>query len=395
MFREEARMSRTIYLDYNATTPVDPEVAEAMLPWMTESFWNAASSHIGGRTASRAVENARAQLASLVGSSAQEIVWTSGSTEANNLALKGASATARPEARVLVASTEHKAVLDTAHALERDGIKVEEVPVTRDGLVEPERLAQLMSDDVALVSVMLANNETGVIQPVQELSRLAHEFGAIFHTDATQAIGRLHVDVEELGVDLASISGHKFYGPRGVGALFVRRGTDLDPLIHGGGHERGLRSGTLNVPGIVGMAHAASLARARVELDANRSEDLVDRLVSGFRALLSDVDVVAEHARRLPNTINLRFAGAEGDAVMANAPTVLVSSGSACTAMIPDASHVLLSMGFTQEAAFECLRFSVGRQTTAEEIDEAVHLVAHAVKRVRGLNGWNQERAQG
>lgn len=380
-------MSRLIYLDYNATTPVDPEVVEAMLPWMTERFWNAASSHSGGRLALRAIDNAREQLASLIGSSAREIVWTSGSTEANNLAIKGTVATAGSRSRVLVASTEHKAVLDTAHSLERVGMKVEEIPVSRGGLIDLGHFRGLMSDDVALVSVMLANNETGVIQPVAELSSLAHEFGSVFHTDATQAIGRLDIDVVALGVDLASVSGHKFYGPKGAGALFVRRGTDLDPLIHGGGHERGLRSGTLNVPGLVGLGYAASLAHVRLEDDNAASSMLVDRLVTGLRASVNEVDLVADRTAKIPNTANLRFVGADGEAVMANAPTVLVSSGSACTAMIPDASHVLLSMGFTQDEAFECLRFSVGRHTTADEIDEAVDLVSRAVERVRVLNG--------
>jgi cysteine desulfurase len=384
-------MGEFVYLDYNATTPVAPEVLHAMLPWMSEQFWNAASAHVGGRMASRAVEQAREQVAALIGASPREVVWTSGSTEANNLAIKGTAANAAPGSRVLVASTEHKAVLDTAYALEASGIKIEEIGVSANGTIDPQQFRTMVADDVALVSVMLANNETGVIQPIKELVEIAHDHGALFHTDATQAVGRVPVDVSVLGVDLASISGHKFYGPKGIGCLYVARGTDLEPQIHGGGHEAGRRSGTSNVPGIVGLGCAAELAAARLDEDGTRASQLVERLVAGLQRSIPAVEVVAEDAPKLPNTTNLRFVGADGEAVMANAPTVLMSSGSACTAMIPDASHVLMNMGYQQDEAFECLRFSVGRGTTIEDIDDAIRSVSHAVDRVRTLNDWKPE----
>ena len=378
-------MDRPIYLDYNATTPVAPEVLEEMLPWMTEQFWNAASSHRGGRASAKAVERARHQLADLIACSPRELVWTSGATEANNLALQGVVEHAQPGSTVLVASTEHKAVLDTAHALERRGVVVRELPVDHNGVVEIGVLEGMLDDSVALVSVMLANNETGVIQPLSRIADLAHTCGALVHTDATQAVGKTSVDVSDLGVDLASVSAHKFYGPKGVGALFVRRGVRLSPLIHGGGHESGLRSGTINVAGVVGMGIAAELASTRLLDDGRREQALVQRLVEGLTQRLSQVEVVAEQALRLPNTTNIRFAGADAEAVMVNASDVYVSTGSACTANIPEASHVLQSMGMSQEAAFECLRFSVGRPTTTDEIDAAVGRLVKAVGRVRQL----------
>jgi cysteine desulfurase len=378
-------VAEPIYLDYNATTPVAPQVLEAMLPWMTDHFWNAASSHRGGRSAARAVDGARAQLAELIGCSPRELVWTSGATEANNLALQGVVEHAQPGSTILVASTEHKAVLDTAHAMEKRGFVVKEIPVGRDGVVEIETLRVMLDDSVALVSIMLANNETGVLQPIAPIAELVHESGSLLHTDATQAVGKIPVNLAELGVDLASVSAHKFYGPKGVGALFVRRGVRLGPVMHGGGHESGLRSGTLNVPGIVGIGAASEMAGRLMPDAVRRGRALVDRLTDGLVKALPAVTVVAEQAQRLPNTINIRFGGADAEAVMAHVPDVYVSTGSACTASVPDASHVLQNMGMTQEAAFECLRFSVGRPTTSEQIDTAVERVSKAVGRVRQL----------
>lgn len=379
-------MDRPIYLDYNATTPLAPEVLAEMLPWMTEQFWNAASSHHGGRSAAAAVERARRQLADLVHCSPRDLVWTSGSTEANNLALIGSTENAKPGSRVLVAATEHKAVLDTAHSLERRGFQVGEIPVDGDGLVHVGELKRLLDDSVVLVSVMLANNETGVIQPLRELAVVAHEVGAVVHTDATQAVGKLQVDLELLGVDLASMSAHKFYGPKGVGALYIRRGVQVAPQMHGGGHEQGHRSGTLNVPAIVGMGAAAALAAASLtDGEAARLAELVDYLVARLSAILPDIRVVASDSPRLPNTVNVRFIGADAEAIMANAPVVMVSSGSACTSNVPEPSHVLQAMGLPQADAYECLRFSVGRGTTKPLIDEAVEELARAVGRVRHL----------
>jgi cysteine desulfurase len=379
-------MAELVYLDYNATTPVADDVLEQMLPWMSSQFWNASSAHAGGRVASTAVDRARASVASLVGASPREIVWTSGSTEANNLALKGTMARAASGARVLVAQTEHKAVIDTAHALEDLGFKVDELPVGRDGLLDLASYEAALDEDVALVSVMLANNETGIIQPLRRISDLAHQHGATVHTDATQAVGRIPVDVRDLDVDLASLSAHKFYGPKGIGCLFVRRGVKLEAQVHGGGHESGLRSGTTNVPGVVGMGAAADLAAIRLENDGVAARELLARLVEGLTEGLDGVEVIAAGAPRLPNTLNIRFVGADADAVMVNAPDILISSGSACTSRIPNASHVLQAMSLSQDQAYECLRFSVGRGTTAQEIDKAVEQVTVAVRRVRLLN---------
>lgn len=376
-----------IYLDYNASTPVDPSVVEAMLPWFTERFWNAASSHGAGETARRAVERSRADVAAVINAAPREIVITSGSTEANNLALKGGAQLAKgARDTVVVAATEHKAVLDVAESLIPQGYRVQVLSVDRDGAVDVDALAGMMSERVALVSVMLANNETGVIQPLARIAEIAHMSGALIHTDATQAVGKVPIDVLALDVDLLSLSAHKFYGPKGVGALYVRRGVSLNAQLHGGGHEAGLRSGTLNVPGVVGMGKAAELAMHALNEDAVHSTHLVERLVTGLESRIDRMEYIGAGVARLPNTANLRFAGADADAIMANAPSIFVSSGSACSSRVPEPSHVLLAMGLTQDEAYECLRFSVGRNTTTEEIDLAVVAIADAVSRVRRLN---------
>lgn len=377
-------MDKPIYLDYNATTPVASEVLSEMLPWMTDQFWNSASSHRGGRSAAGAVEKARGQVAELVHCSPRELVWTSGATEANNLALRGVAEVAEPGSAVLVATTEHKAVLDTAHSLEGLGLSVQEIPVDGDGLVDLAVLKKMLHEPVALVSVMLANNETGVIQAIRDVAELAHEAGALIHTDATQAVGKIPLDLAELDVDLASMSAHKFYGPKGIGGLYIRRGTEVAAQQHGGGHEGGRRSGTLNVPGIVGMGAAAAVAsKSLSEGEETHHAELLEHLVARFTADVPDTVIVASGARRLPNTVNIRFVGADAEAVMVNAPLVFVSSGSACTSNVPEPSHVLQSMGMSQAEAYECLRFSLGRGIDREAIDLAVDEVARAVGRVR------------
>lgn len=375
-----------IYLDYNATTPVDDRVLEAMLPWFRDRFWNAASAHPAGEVARRAVESARAQVADLINARPREVIFTSGATEANNLALKGICASP-PSGRdtLLVSAVEHKAVLDTAGWLGGQGMRVELVPVSGHGVIDLNALEQLMGEHVLLVSVMLANNETGAIQPLREISRLAQGCGAIVHTDATQAVGKVDVDVDALGVDLLSLSAHKFYGPKGVGALYVRRGVQIEAQQHGGGHEAGLRSGTLNVPSAVGLGAAASLRAGLIDDDATRAARLVAELVAGLQELVPGTAVVGGPAERLPNTACLRFPGADAEAVMATARNVFVSSGSACTARIPEPSHVLVAMGLTAEEAYECIRFSVGRDTSREEVAVAVRDIAAAVGRVRSL----------
>jgi len=375
-----------VYLDYNATTPVLEEVLAEMLPWMTDQFWNAASIHQGGRQAFRAVDQAREAIAELLGVRPGGICFTSGATEANNLAIKGSLLAAAPgRTRIIVGATEHKAGLDPAHAMESAGAEVIVVPVDSSGLVEEQAFVDALDETVAIVSIMLANNETGVIAPVERLAQTAHEVGALFHTDATQAFGKIPVDLESLGVDMASFSAHKVYGPKGIGALYVARAVELVPLLHGGGHERGLRSGTMNVAGAVGFARAAQMSMASMAAECERHADLVGRLVDGLRRRIRGVELVGEGPPRLPNTANVRFAGVDGEALLANAPLLGVSSGSACTSMTPAPSHVLLAMGYPSEAAEQCLRFSVGRPTEIAEIDQALEMTVAAVERVRSL----------
>jgi cysteine desulfurase len=375
-----------VYLDYNATTPLQEEALAEMLPWMTGQFWNSASIHQGGRQASNAVDQARESIAELLGVRPSGICFTSGATEANNLAIKGAVlATAPGRTRIVVGATEHKAVLDPAHAMASTGAEIVEVPVDSSGLIDEQAFLDALDDTVAIVSIMLANNETGVIAPVERLAQAAHEAGALFHTDATQAFGKIPVDLETLGVDMASFSAHKVYGPKGIGALYVARGVELVPLLHGGGHERGLRSGTMNVAGAVGFARAAQTSAASMMTESARQADLVDRLVDRLRQSVRGVEVVGEGAPKLPNTVNIRFAGVDGEALLVNAPLLGVSSGSACTSMTPSPSHVLLAMGYSRPAAEQCLRFSTGRPTQLAEIDKGVEMTVAAVERIRSL----------
>ena len=378
-------MAKTIYLDYNATTPVAPEVLDAMRPWFTERFWNAASTHSLGGVANDAVETARGQVADLIGAHPNEVVFTSGSTESINLALKGAL-TASPDRNGLVtAATEHKAVLDVAAWLDDQGATTRVLPVTATGEIDPEVFTWSVDEQTAVVSIMVANNETGVIADLSRPAETARRCGALFHTDATQAVGRIDFDVKRCDADLASISAHKLYGPKGVGALYVRRTIQIEAGIHGGGHERNMRSGTLNVAGIVGFGAAAELAAKQRHEDADSSTRHVERLVSALTAQLDGVEVIAESAPRLPNTVNLHFTGADAEAVMINAPTVAVSAGSACTSMVPHPSHVLTAMGMSTDDASECLRFSTGRPTTSDDIAKAVSVLVPAVNRIREL----------
>lgn len=385
-------MRDAIYLDYNASTPVDGAVLAAMQPWLAEAFANPASHHQPGRMAQAAVDDARAQLADLIGARPAEIIFTSGATEATNLGLLGAiSALPNDRRRVLGAVTEHKAVLEPLAWAQDHGYWIDLVPVRPNGLLDLDHLAASLSTDVGLVTVMLANNETGVIQPLGHINELAHRVGAITHTDATQAAGRLAIDVDEFSVDMASLSGHKIYGPKGVGALYVRRGTQVTPLLHGGDQERGLRPGTLNVPGIVGMGAAAAIAATRRVTDEQHFAHLIETLQTELsRKACEPVDIVLEPSvapapPRLANTRNWRFVGADADAVMANAASLALSSGSACTSSVPGPSHVLQAMLGDHEAASECLRISVGRPTTSAEIVEAAEVLAAAINRVREL----------
>ncbi len=383
-------MKIPIYMDNHATTPVDPRVLDAMLPYFGEVFGNAASkSHSFGWRAEEAVEAAREQVARLIGATAREIVWTSGATESNNLAIKGAAQFHRAKGRHLVTcATEHKAVLDSMHALEREGFEVTVLGVGRDGRLDPEAVRAALRPDTVLVSVMHANNETGVVHPIEEIGAITRAAGVLLHTDAVQSAGKIPFDVEAAHVDLASLSAHKFYGPKGVGALYVRRRprARLQPQMDGGGHERGLRSGTLNVPGIVGMGRAAELALAERDAEAPRVLALRERLRAGLEAGLDLVTVNGSLAHRLPGNLNVSFAYVEGEAMMMAIKDVAVSSGSACTSASLEPSYVLRAMGVSDDLAHSSIRFGLGRFNTAEEVDHVVGLVIAKVGKLREMS---------
>jgi cysteine desulfurase len=389
MFRGAMRIP--VYLDYHATTPVDPRVLEAMLPYFAQDFGNAASkSHVFGWKAEEAVEAARAEVAALVGATGKEIVWTSGATESDNLAIKGAAHFyGETKGKHLVtAKTEHKAVLDSMHALERQGFEVTFLDVEKDGRLDPERLRAALRKDTILVSVMHANNETGVVHPVEEIGRITRAAGVLFHCDAVQSIGKIPFDVERMNVDLASISAHKMYGPKGVGALYVRRKprVRLVAQMDGGGHERGFRSGTLNVPGIVGFGKAAALALAERDAEAARVLALREKLRRGLLAGLDLLSVNGSLEHRLPGNLNVSFAYVEGEALMMAIKDVAVSSGSACTSASLEPSYVLRAMGVSDDLAHSSIRFGLGRFTTEEEIDWVTKLVVEKVKKLRDMS---------
>ncbi len=390
-------MKIPIYMDYHATTPVDPRVLTAMLPYFCEKFGNAASkSHSFGWAAEEAVEAAREQVARLIGAEAREIVWTSGATESDNLAIKGVAQFHRAKGRHLVtAATEHKAVLDSMHALERDGFEVTVLPVGRDGRLDPERVAAALRPDTILVSVMHGNNESGVLHPIEEIGRITRAAGVLLHCDAVQSIGRVPFDVEAMNVDLVSLSAHKMYGPKGVGALYVRRKPRARLLaqMDGGGHERGHRSGTLNVPGIVGFGAAAELVMAERDAEAPRLLALRERLRKGIEAGLERVTVNGSLEHRLPGNLNLSFAYVEGEALMMAIKDVAVSSGSACTSASLEPSYVLRAMGIPDDLAHGSLRFGLGRFTTEEEVDWVARLVVEKVKKLRDMSPlWEMAR---
>lgn len=381
-------LRRPIYLDNNATTALDERVLEAMLPYLRDQYGNAASTTHGyGWAAAEAVKIAREQVAALIGAVPEEIVFTSGATEADNLALKGAMEAYHAKGDHLVTvSTEHKAVLDTCKWLEKSGRSVSLLGVDREGLVDLGELEWSITPQTVLVSVMLANNETGVVQPLREISEIVHARGSLLMTDATQAIGKVPVNVNELGIDLLALSGHKFHGPKGIGALYVRR---RGPRVvvaaqqHGGGHERGMRSGTLNVPAIVGLGKAAEIALAEMAAHSVEMARLRDRLEG---ALMEIPGVIrnGHPVQRLPNTSNLSFSGVNADALLNAMSGIAVSTGSACTSALMQPSHVLQAMGVLDDDAFASIRFSLGRFTTEAEVDAAVAEVRGAVLRLRG-----------
>ena len=391
-------VSRPVYLDFHATTPVDPRVLQAMLPYFNHLFGNASSrQHRFGWQADEAVERARQQVATLIGAKAKEIVFTSGATEANNLAIRGVVAARRDRGNhVVTVATEHHAVLDTCKALERDGCRVTVLPVERDGLVDPERFAAALDDDTVLASVMAANNEIGVLQPMAALSRACRARGVWLHTDAVQAVGRIPVDVEALGVDLASLTAHKLYGPKGAGALYVRRASKVEvaPLFAGGGQERGIRPGTLNVPGIVGFGAAAELCGQELPAEGPRVAALRDRLLAALQAGLDAVTVNGSLSARLPHNLHVSFAGVDGEALMTGlADDVAASSGSACASGSREPSHVVKALGLGAAEQWGAVRFGLGRTTTDDDVTFAAERVVALVQRLRALSPVEVGRA--
>ncbi|MCG6947905.1 MAG: cysteine desulfurase [Acidobacteria bacterium] len=380
-----------IYLDYNASTPCDPRVVEAMEPYFTEVYANPASrSHRPGQAAFTALENARGTVAASIGARmASEIVFTSGATEANNLAILGSARARVARGRHLVTqATEHPSVIEVLRALQYDGWTLSEIGVDAGGRVRLDELDAVLSDETALVSVMLANNETGTVQKIREIADLVHARGSILHCDAAQGVGKIRVDVDDLSVDLLSLSGHKAYGPKGIGALYVRKTAPplkLDSLLHGGGHEGGIRSGTPNLHGAVGLARALEICGVELDTESPRIAALRDRLEASVTAAVEHATVNGSSSHRLPGTSNISFPGIEGNALLASLPDLALSSGSACTSSHPEASPVLLAMGVKPELARASLRISVGRFTTEEEIVRAASRICEEVVRLRNL----------
>jgi cysteine desulfurase len=387
-----------IYMDNHATTPVDPRVLEAMLPYFTEKFGNAASrNHAFGWESEAAVDTAREQVARLIHArSPREIVFTSGATESDNLAVKGvADAYKEKGNHIITCVTEHKAVLDSCKALEKRGLRVTYLPVDGDGLIDLRQLREAITDQTILISLMAANNEIGTIAPVKEIGRIAKEKGVLFHSDATQAVGKIPINVEEMGIDLLSITAHKMYGPKGAGALYARSNpppVKLTAIIDGGGHERGMRSGTLNVAGIVGLGAACAIAQREMAAESERLIGLRERLKAGIFAALDEVHMNGHPALRLPGNLNLSFAFVEGESLLMALKEIAVSTGSACTSASLEPSYVLRAIGVPDELAHTSIRFGLGRFNTEEEVDFTIRRVAEEVKRLRGMSALYQAR---
>ncbi len=381
-------MNDPIYLDYNATTPVLAGVLDAMLPYLREHFGNPSSGHVYGRRAHEAIERARAQVAAFLGCEPDEVVFTSGGTEANNLAILGSVAALHDPARshVVTTAVEHPATARPCEALAKRGAEVTVLPVDGDGRVDPDAARAFIRDDTALVTVMLANNETGALMPVRDIARIARERGALVHTDAAQAVGKVPVRVDDLGVDLLSVAGHKLYAPKGVGALVVRRGTPLAPVLLGAGHERGLRPGTENVASIVGLGQACEIASRDLERESERVRALRDELFARLREAVPGLRLNGHPTERLPNTLNVSFPGVRGSAVLAHAPEVAASTGSACHEGGEAPSAVLTAMGLPPGVALGAVRLSLGRSTTRHDVARAAQALARAWREVASLS---------
>jgi cysteine desulfurase len=380
-----------IYLDHAATTPVRPEVLEAMLPFFSEEFGNPSTLYSVGTHAREAVDTAREQVATLIGAEPREIYFTSGGTEADNWAIRGVALKSRGN-HVITSKIEHHAVLETCHDLEREGREVTWLDVDGDGLVSPDDLAKGLRDDTALVTVMHANNEVGTVEPIEELAAVAHERGVLFHTDAVQTVGKVPIDVRQLGCDLLSISAHKVYGPKGIGVLYIRRGTRIAKFMHGGEQEHRLRSGTLNVPGIVGLGRAAELARLEMDSEIPRQQALRDRLIDGIMASIPDCRLSGPRTQRLPHNVHFCFAGIEGEGIILRLDHhgICAATGSACTSSTLEASHVLLAMGRPHEVAHGSLRMTLGRGTTEADIDKVLAVLPGTIEQLRKMSPMYQ-----
>jgi cysteine desulfurase len=380
-----------IYMDNHATTPVDPRVVEAMLPFFTDRFGNSASrNHSFGWAAEEAVENARAQIARLINATPKEIIFTSGATESDNLAIKGVAEMYREKGNhIITQATEHKAVLDTCKRLEKYGFEVTYLPVEKDGRVNLEDLERAITPKTILITIMYANNEIGTVQPVAEIGRIAKAHNVLFHVDGVQAVGKIPVDVQKDGIHLMSISAHKIYGPKGVGALYVRRKNprvQVASQIDGGGHERGMRSGTLNVPGIVGLGKACEICQEEMAVESVRMAGLRDRLKKNIMGKLDEVYINGSLDHRLPNNLNISFAYVEGESLLMGINDVAVSSGSACTSATLEPSYVLKALGVGEDLAHTSIRFGLGRFNTEEEVDYVAQRVVETVSRLRELS---------
>ena len=385
-------MKTPIYMDNHATTPVDPRVLDAMLPYFTEKFGNASSkSHAFGWESEAAVDLAREQVAKLIhAGSPREVVFTSGATESDNLAIKGVAEAYKEKGNhIVTCMTEHKAVLDSCKVLHKHGFDITYLPVQSDGIIDVQKLRAALTDKTILVSIMAANNEIGTLHPVKEIGRMTRDRGILFHTDATQAVGKVPIDVNAMGIDLLSITAHKMYGPKGIGALYVRSANPrvkVTPLIDGGGHERGMRSGTLNVPGIVGLGAACEIARKEMASEGERMIALRERLRQGILSQLDDVQINGHPTQRLPGNMNMSFAYVEGESLLMGLKEIAVSTGSACTSASLEPSHVLKALGLPDESAHTSIRFGLGRFNTEEEVDYTVRRVVDEVRRLRAIS---------
>jgi cysteine desulfurase len=378
-----------IYLDYAATTPTHPEVVQAMLPYFTDVFGNPSSIYVCGQEAKGAIEEARVKVADFIGAQPEEIVFTSGGTEADNFALKGvAYANEAKGNHIITTSIEHHAVLETCHFLVARGFEVTVVPVDGNGMVDPEEVRQAVTPKTTIISVMQANNEIGTIQPIAEIARVSREAGVYLHTDAVQTVGHIPIKVDELGIDLLAMSAHKLYGPKGVGALYVRKGTRLISFMHGGEQERGRRASTQNVPGIVGLSKAIEIAQREMDEEAERLARFRDKLIDGILQKIEDARLNGHPTRRLPNNVNVSISFAEGESMCLNLDFegICCSTGSACTSSVTEPSHVLLALGLPPLQAHSSLRFSMGKWTTEEEIDRVLEILPRVVAKLRAMS---------